>query len=52
MVNGKKIGKMKEIFLFSSFFPIDAGLSLWCHQLRNKKVLFMTDDESVVHVIN
>ena len=37
---------------FLEFFQIVVGLSLWCHQLRNKKVLFMTDNESVVHVIN
>ena len=41
----------RDIF-FIEFFPIVVGLSLWCHTLRNKKVLFMTDNESVVHVIN
>jgi len=37
---------------FLEFFPIVVGLSMWCHTLRNKRVLFMTDNESVVHVIN
>ena len=37
---------------FLEFFPIVVGLSMWCHILRNKRVLFMTDNESVVHVIN
>lgn len=44
--------KNERDFSFLEFVPIVAGLSLWCHQLRNKKVLFMTDTESVVHVIN
>lgn len=25
---------------------------MWCQELRNKRVLFMTDSESLVHVIN
>ena len=37
---------------FLEFLPIVVGLSMWCHILRNKRVLFMTDNESVVHVIN
>ena len=37
---------------FLEFFPIVVGLSTWCSELRNKRVLFMTDNESVVHVIN
>lgn len=41
----------REISFFE-FFPIVVGLSMWYHTLRNKRVLFMTDNESVVHVIN
>ena len=37
---------------FLEFFPILVGLSTWCSELRNKRVLFMSDNESVVHVIN
>ena len=37
---------------FLEFFPIVVGLSTQCSELRNKRVLFMTDNESVVHVIN
>ena len=37
---------------FLEFFPIVVGLSTWCSELRNKRVHFMTDNESVVHVIN
>lgn len=37
---------------FLEFFPIVIGLSMWCQELRNKRVLFMTDNESLVHVIN
>ncbi|CAH3194200.1 unnamed protein product, partial [Porites evermanni] len=37
---------------FLEFFPIVIGLSMWCQELRNKRVLFMTDSESLVHVIN
>ena len=45
-------GPMHEkqiIFAFWSFFLL---LSTWCSELRNKRVLFMTDNESVVHAIN
>lgn len=37
---------------FLEFFPIVIALSTWCTELRNKRVLFFTDNESVVHVIN
>jgi len=40
-----------NIFLLE-FFPIVVGLSLWCQELQNKRFLFMTDNESLVHVIN
>ena len=36
---------------FLGFFPIVVGLSLFCQELRNKRVVFMTDNESLVHVI-
>jgi len=37
---------------FLEFCPLVVGLSTWCSKLKNKRVLFMTDNESVVHVIN
>ena len=37
---------------FLEFFPIVVALSTWSSELRNKRVLFFTDNESVVHVIN
>ena len=37
---------------FLEFFPIVVALSTWCSELKNKRVLFFTDNESVVHVIN
>jgi len=36
---------------FLEFFPIVIGLSLWCKELQNKRVLFITDNESIVCVI-
>jgi len=44
--------KINHNISFLEFFPIVVGLSMWCHTLRNKRVLFMTDNKSVVHVIN
>ena len=37
---------------FLEVFPIVAPLSTWSNELRSKRVLFFTDNESVVHVIN
>lgn len=37
---------------FLEFFPIVVGLSLWCRDLQNKRVMFITDNESIVYVIN
>lgn len=37
---------------FLEFFPIVAGLSIWSHELKHRRVLFFTDNESIVHVIN
>ena len=51
MVHGHTHGKT-TILVSSSFFPIVLGLSLWCRELRNKHVMFNTDNESTVYVIN
>ena len=37
---------------FLGFFPIVVGLSLWCNKLKNKRVIFITDNESIVYFIN
>ncbi|XP_048587466.1 uncharacterized protein LOC125570208 [Nematostella vectensis] len=34
------------------FYPIVLGLQLWGHLMQNKCVLFFTDNEALVHVIN
>ena len=33
-------------------YPIVLGVHLWATQLKNKQVLFYSDNESIVHVIN
>ena len=37
---------------FLEFFPIVAGLGIWSHKLKHRRVLFFADNESVVYVIN
>jgi len=37
---------------YLEFFPIVLGLSLWCSQLKNKRVVFITDNESIKYIIN
>ena len=37
---------------FLEFFLIVLGLGLWCIQLKNKRVVFITDNESIVYIIN
>lgn len=34
------------------FCPIILNLYLWGHQMRNRCILFLTDNEALVHVIN
>ena len=34
------------------FFPIVLGLCLWGDKMRNHSILFFTDNEALVHVIN
>ena len=34
------------------FFPIVAGLGIWSHKLKHRRVLFFADNESIVYVIN
>ena len=40
------------VLAFLEFFPIVADLGIWSHELKNKRVLFFTDNESIVYVIN
>ena len=37
---------------FLEFLPIVAGLGIWSHKLKHRRVLFFTDNESIVYVIN
>ena len=37
---------------FLEFFPIVAGLGIWSHELKNRRVLFFIDNVSIVYVIN
>lgn len=43
--------KMKEIFILV-LYPIVVGLIMWADKLTNQRVIFFSDSESVVHVIN
>ena len=43
--------KTKDIS-FLELFPIVLGLRMWCDHLKNQHVIFVSDNESVVHVIN
>ena len=37
---------------FLELYPIVLGLHIWCRELRNKRVLFFSDNDSAVQVIN
>ena len=37
---------------FLEFYPIVLSLHLWGHEMKNRRVLFFTDNEALVHVIN
>jgi len=37
---------------FLELFPIVLGVRMWGDSLANKRILFFTDNDSVVHVIN
>ena len=37
---------------FLEFYPIVLSLHLWGHTIKNQRVLFFTDNEAMVHVIN
>ena len=37
---------------YLEFYPIVLSLRLWGHEIQNRRVLFFTDNEAVVHVIN
>ena len=37
---------------FLEFYPIVLSLHLWGHEMQNRRVLFFTDNEALVHVIN
>ena len=37
---------------FLEFYPIVLSLHLWGHEMANSRILFFTDNEALVHVIN
>ena len=37
---------------FLEFYPIVLSLHLWGHEMTNSRILFFTDNEALVHVIN
>ena len=37
---------------FLEFYPIVLSLHLWGHEMQNRCILFFTDNEALVHVIN
>ena len=37
---------------FLEFFPIVLSLHLWGDEMANKRILFFSDNEAIVHVIN
>ena len=37
---------------FLEFYPIVLSLFLWGHKMQNRRILFLTDYEAIVHVIN
>ena len=43
--------KLKDIS-FLELYPIVIGLVMWADRLQNQRVLFVSDNESVVHIIN
>lgn len=43
--------KQRDISVLE-FYPIVLGVHLWSPQLKNRRILFYSDNESVVHVIN
>jgi hypothetical protein len=42
---------LKDI-IFLELFPVVVALCIWGEQLKNKKIIFNIDNQSVVHIIN
>jgi hypothetical protein len=47
----EEIGILKDITFLESF-PVVVALCIWGEQLKNKKIIFSMDNQSVVHIIN
>jgi hypothetical protein len=47
----EEMGILKDI-TFLELFPVVAALYIWGYQLKNKKIIFNIDNQSVVHIIN
>lgn len=49
---GKWPESWTDLHFILAFFPIVLKLSIGCKELRDKRVMFITDNESIVYVIN
>ena len=47
----EEMGILKDI-TFLELFPVVVALCIWGEQLKNKKIIFNIDNQSVVHIIN
>ena len=47
----EEMGILKDI-TFLELFPVVVALYIWGYQLKNKKIIFNIDNQSVVHIIN
>lgn len=50
-------GKLPDNWLYKNiaileFYPVVLSLYLWGHEMRNRCILFFTDNEALVHAIN
>ena len=52
MGDGLRNGCMHRNIAILEFFPFVLSLCLWGEKMRNHSILFFTDNEALVHVIN
>ena len=46
------VGWLGKNIAFLEFYPIVLSIHLWGHEMSNRRILFFTDNEALVHVIN
>ena len=51
LINGLQLGHNRNIAILE-FYPIVISVYLWGHAMRDRCILFFTNNESLVHVIN